>query len=78
MPETPSGADAEIAELGGFVGGAPGTVGQTLPWLAYFPACTSSNLSFPTAQDGWTIQDFDFQAFADPAGNVMFYNAQQQ
>lgn len=58
--------------------GAPGTAGQTLPWLIYLPACHSMSLSIPTAQDNWTLNAFDFDAFADPSGLVMQYNAVKQ
>ena len=33
-------------------------------------ACMSSKLSFPTKLEDFTIPSFDFQAFADDAGNV--------
>jgi len=58
--------------------GAPGTAGQTLPWMAYLPACHSNTLSIPTAQDAFTMNAFDFSAFADPSGLVMLYNADKQ
>lgn len=58
--------------------GAPGTAGLSLPWQLYLPACASSSLSIPTAQDNWTLNAFDFDAFANPAGLVMLYNAVNQ
>ncbi len=58
--------------------GAPGTGGQTLPWMVYLPACHSNSLSIPTAQDAFTMNAFDFSAFADPSGLVMLYNADRQ
>jgi hypothetical protein len=33
-------------------------------------ACTASKLSLPTRNDDYEIQQFDFQAFADAAGNL--------
>lgn len=33
-------------------------------------ACTSTRLSFPTVLDDYTIQDLDFEAFANDAGQV--------
>ena len=58
--------------------GAPGTAGQTLPWMAFLPACHASSLSIPTTQDNWTMNAFDFDAFADPTGLIMTYNAAKQ
>ena len=58
--------------------GAPGAGAQTLPWTVYLPACHSNSFTIPTAQDAWTMSDFDFSAFADPSGLVMLYNADKQ
>jgi hypothetical protein len=58
--------------------GAPGVGGQSLPWMIYLPACHSNSLSIPTTQDNWTMNAFDFSAFADPSGLVMTYNAVKQ
>jgi hypothetical protein len=58
--------------------GAPGAAGQMLPWMVYLPACHANSLSIPTAQDAWTMNAFDFDAFADPTGLVMQYNAVKQ
>jgi hypothetical protein len=33
-------------------------------------ACTSSKFSLPTKLDDWTIQEFDFMAFADSSGTI--------
>lgn len=33
-------------------------------------ACTSTRLSFPTILDDYTVQDLDFEAFADDSGHV--------
>jgi len=33
-------------------------------------ACTALKLSMPTTTDGYTIEEFDFSAFADAAGNI--------
>lgn len=37
--------------------------------------CVSSRLSFPTAIDDYVIQELDFSAFADSAGNVGSWNS---
>jgi len=37
-------------------------------------ACVASKLSFPTKQDDFSVQEFDFDAFADQAGNVFTWN----
>lgn len=37
-------------------------------------SCVSSRLSFPTRIDDYVIQDLDFSAFADSAGNVGSWN----
>jgi len=37
-------------------------------------ACISTRLSFPTRIDDYVIQDIDFSAFADSAGNVGSWN----
>ena len=33
-------------------------------------ACTAMKLTIPTTTDGYTIEEFDFSAFADAAGNI--------
>jgi hypothetical protein len=58
--------------------GAPGTGTLSLPWMVYLPACHSNSLSIPTAQDAWTLNAFDFSAFADPTDTIMIYNADKQ
>src|SRR6266550_311507 len=58
--------------------GAPGAGSQSLPWMIYLPACHANSLSIPTAQDAWTMNAFDFSAFADPTGTIMTYNAVKQ
>lgn len=58
--------------------GAPGTSGQSLPWMFYMPACHANSMSWPTAQDNWTMNAFDFAAFADPTGEVIRLNADKQ
>src|SRR5215472_281000 len=50
----------------------------SLPWTMELNACVSNSLSFPTAQDNWTLNAFDFAAFADASGTVGRYNAVSQ
>jgi hypothetical protein len=58
--------------------GAPGTGAQSLPWELFLPACHSNSLSIPTTQDNWTMNAFDFSAFAGPDGTVFKYSAVKQ
>jgi hypothetical protein len=51
---------------------------MSLPWTVYLPACHSNSLSIPTAQDAFTMNAFDFSAFADVTGTVMIYNGSKQ
>jgi hypothetical protein len=53
----------------------PGAPNVSLPWTLGLYACVSNSLSFPTAQDNWTLNAFDFSAFANAAGNIGFYAA---
>jgi len=50
--------------------GAPGAGGQSKPLTLVLNACTSSKLSMPTRIDDWTIQELDFEAFADASGAI--------
>lgn len=56
----------------------PGGPTQSLPWTLILNACVSSSLSIPTAQDNWTLNAFDFSAFADASGTIGTYNAVSQ
>jgi hypothetical protein len=58
------------------VPGGPQNV--SLPWTLELNACVSSSLSIPTAQDNWTLNAFDFAAFADASGTIGKYNAVSQ
>jgi hypothetical protein len=50
----------------------------SLPWTLQLNACVSNSLSFPTSQDNWTLNAFDFGAFADASGTIGYYNAVSQ
>jgi hypothetical protein len=50
----------------------------SLPWTLTLNACVSNSLSFPTSQDNWTLNAFDFSAFADASGTIGKYNAVSQ
>jgi hypothetical protein len=50
----------------------------SLPWTLELNACVSNSLSFPTSQDNWTLNAFDFSAFADASGTIGIYNAVSQ
>jgi hypothetical protein len=56
----------------------PGGPNASLPWSLGLYACVSNSLSFPTAQDNWTLNSFDFSAFANASGNIGFYSAAAQ
>ncbi|HZT90208.1 MAG TPA: hypothetical protein VFA12_19735 [Stellaceae bacterium] len=43
---------------------------QNAPLALRLNACTASKFSLPTKLDDWTIQEFDFQAFADASGTL--------
>lgn len=58
--------------------GAPGTGGQNLPFALRLNACHSNSLSFPMAQDAFTMQGFDFNAFSDPNGIIGYWSAVKQ
>jgi hypothetical protein len=58
--------------------GSPGSGSLSLPWVWHLNACTSSSLSFPTAQDAFTMNAIDFMAFADASGVIGVYNAVSQ
>jgi hypothetical protein len=58
--------------------GSPGAGSLSLPWVWHLNACSSSSLSFPTAQDAFTMTAIDFMAFADPSGIIGVYNAVSQ
>ena len=58
--------------------GQPGPGTQVLPWCMTLNACHSSSLSFPTAQDAWTLNAFDFMAYADASGNIGTISAVKQ
>lgn len=47
------------------------TIFQGKNFTLTLPACIGSKLSFSTKLDDFNVPDFDFDAFADPAGNVM-------
>ena len=53
----------------------PGSPNVTLPWALGLAACVSNSLSFPTAQDNWTLNSFDFSAFANASGVIGYYSA---
>jgi len=38
-------------------------------------SCVSTRLTFPTSIDDYVIQDLDFSAFANSAGNVGSWNS---
>jgi len=58
------------------VPGAPQNV--SLPWALMLYACVSNSFSIPTSQDNWTLNAFDFSAFANASGNIGLYNAVSQ
>jgi hypothetical protein len=58
--------------------GSPGAGALSLPWVWHLNACHSNSLSFPTAQDAFTMNSIDFAAFADPSGVIGVYNAVNQ
>ena len=41
-----------------------------VPWTLRLNACTAQKLSLPTRLDDFTIQEFDFNAFADASGEI--------
>jgi hypothetical protein len=43
---------------------------ENAPLALRLNACTASKFSLPTKLDDWTIQEFDFQAFADASGTL--------
>jgi hypothetical protein len=53
----------------------PGAPNTSLPWALQLYACVSNSLSIPTAQDNWTLNAFDFSAFANASGNIGAYYA---
>jgi hypothetical protein len=50
--------------------GPPGTGGSLQGFAILLNAVTSSKLTFSTKQQDWQIPGFDFEAFADAAGNI--------
>jgi hypothetical protein len=47
------------------------TIYQGKNFTLTLPVCISSKMQFATKLDDFNVPDFDFDAFADPAGNVM-------
>lgn len=45
--------------------------------IVSLPQCISTKLSIATKQDDFNIPEFDFEAFADSAGNVMAYGTSE-
>ncbi|HJU15715.1 MAG TPA: hypothetical protein VJ770_04530 [Stellaceae bacterium] len=43
---------------------------ENAPLALRLNACTASKFSMPTKLDDWTIQEFDFMAFADASGTL--------
>jgi hypothetical protein len=50
---------------------------QVLPLTVILNCCTSNKLSMPTRVDDWMIQEFDFEAYADAAGEVGSINSDE-
>jgi len=50
--------------------GYPNNVGTVNPFNLKLNACRAGKLSMPLKNDGYTILDFEWQAFADTSGNI--------
>lgn len=57
--------------------GPPGAGGASLPLGLRLNAVTASKLSLPSKVDDWTIQELDFQAFADASGTIGYVSSVQ-
>jgi len=47
---------------------------QTQQWVLILNKCTASKLTFPTKQEDFLIQEFDFEAMADDSNNLGLYS----
>jgi hypothetical protein len=45
--------------------------GKNMTWI--LPGCIGSKFTLATRLDDFLIPDFDFEAFADPGGNILYY-----